>query len=108
MILGADAYTVTRRGAMTWVNGQPNHAASSTLSVRGSLQPANSRDLEQLEAGARAKAKWVLICRARDTQLELGDIVTIAGQAHRVLGVQDWSGHKRGVPYRGYILEEVG
>lgn len=116
MILGAENYTVTRKAAGAWSNGVFVPGSASTFTVRGSVQPLDAEVLQQLkDEAARSQATWILLCDSYQASLAVSqagedttsDRVDIDGQEHMVLAVMDWHRHRRGVPYRSYVLGEV-
>lgn len=58
--LASGTYTVTRRGATTYdAAGLVVAPTTSTLSAKGSMQPASGRDLQRLPEGSRARESRV-------------------------------------------------
>lgn len=51
--LGARSYTVTRRAAVTYVNGLPVRATPTTFALVASVQPLSGADLHRAPEGLR-------------------------------------------------------
>lgn len=105
-MLGARKYTVTRTAAGSPSGGHYVAGATSTFSVKGSMQPMDSDRLELLPEWARTEAAWILLCDKRQSTLAVGDRVARDGHSFLVHEVMDWSDHTP-LPYRSYALGEV-
>lgn len=104
-------YTVTRSGGGSYVNGNWVPAATSTVEVKGSLQPMSMREAKlQAEEGERLTdmfkfyADQQLIPLDRADNLKDSDIVTIDGETYKVLGVEKWQGLRVDLPHYKHTL----
>lgn len=116
-MLGVGTVRVIREDVPgAYVNGEYVRGETSEFTVEGSIQPANPREVEQLEEGARTRARWSLYCDEdqrilKTTDLDVGagaDRVMHKGQEYLLFAVDDFTGHQDGLPYRGYLLIEIG
>lgn len=96
--LGAAAYTVTRRGAVTAPGGIASEAASSTLSVRAIAWTLSGYELQRrlegrtgIELRALLTKTAVFIPEDAAGGAGGGDVVTIDGLAYEVERVEKWS-----------------
>ena len=117
MILGARTYTVTRVAAGSFgSDGAWTDGATTTLSVIGSWQPTNGREVQALPEAYRTRQTAKLFCDPTQPVLypvrvdsrQRPDVVTRDGVAYLVVTASDWTDHAGGVPHRAYMLAEVG
>lgn len=88
-------YTVTRLAAATYVNGVAQQGATSTLSTRAALWPAQGRDLERLPEGRRSLQT---LAGVADVELLVGaqgganeaDLVAVSGVQWEVQRSGPW------------------
>lgn len=85
-------YTVTRRAAPTYAEGVPVAGATSTFTTGwASLQPVEGRDLANLPEGIHATDSRKLFTTAVLRVTPVPDVLTIEGEAWRVVGFDPWS-----------------
>lgn len=106
MILGSSVFTVTRSAAGAFVDGFYVAGATTTWSVRGSLQPLNERELQLLPEASRTQARWILLYDSKQTEIIAGDNVSAKGGNYLALLLQDWTLHTA-LPYRAVVLGEI-
>lgn len=106
------SYTVTRSGGGSYVNGIWTPNPSSTIEVSGSLQPMSMREAKlAAEEGERLTDMFKfysdvdLRVISRDGGLSEGDVVTINGDAYKVLGVEKWQGLRVDLPHYKHMLK---
>lgn len=100
-------YTVKRATPGTYLKGRYQAGDPETITVRGSLQPTNARELKLPEEGARLKQYFKFYSDAPvltiDTRnLSRADVVEINGETFKVWSVESWAGTK--LPYFMSIL----
>lgn len=98
-VLGTGTYTVTRQAAGSYgaADGEWDAGASSTLSLVGSLQPANGRDRDNLPEGISLSDTRVLyvaeeVRTANDRTKIPADTVVVDGEVFEVVHVEPWGG----------------
>jgi hypothetical protein len=104
-------YTITRAGAGTYTDGRFVPAATSTITIEGSVQPAGARQLELLPEGQRAGDLYTLYTTTELFTRGPGstpDIVTLEGTAWVVIRVDRWDGlHAVNPHYECIISKQV-
>lgn len=100
-LLGADTYTVTRRGAATYVNKVPVYGADTTFEITASIQPMTQDELQREAEGLRA-SHAVRIFTGTDPALRtqedpdsapgaVPDVITYRGVEYQIQRRNDWS-----------------
>lgn len=112
-ILGKETVSVTTFATGSTAAGDYVPGATTARLVRGSIQPVSERTRDRLPEGIRTRATLEMYTRATLFTERLGtdqkaDQVTRKGRLYDVIGVEDWTGHKRGLPHFRYVLEEIG
>ena len=88
--LGASTYLITRRAAVTYVNGLPVRTAPTTFNVVASVQPLNGQDLIRAPEGLRrsdARKAYLYITDEVRTVLAAGveaDLMTVNGVVYEI------------------------
>jgi len=107
-LLGSTTLTVTR-DAGTYVDGDwvPS---TSTLTIRGSLQPISGRERQSLPEGYRSPGRFKLYTRAV-LQGAVGgdaghnaDLITYRGSVFEVASIEDWTEHRASTAHHQYLL----
>lgn len=96
MMIGSKDYTVSRFAAGGLVRGDFVPGAETTLIINGSLQPLSAREIQQLQEGERARARWSFFTRS---PLQMSDDAEglVSDELHHknrrlvVVGVDDFS-----------------
>ena len=85
---------VRRIGDVEYINGKPTEDASETLCIKGSVQPANTDDMQSLPEGRRLLGVLKIYT---DTKLRAAregsynsDIIEIDGDDYEVAAVMPW------------------
>jgi hypothetical protein len=107
MLLGAEYYTVTRPGAVTFVGGLRQVAAGSTFSIYASVQPLTGRQLQMLPEAFRTAARYKLYTESQlqvAAEGRLADRVSVDGESFEVHELGVWTNHTTGVPHYRYVL----
>jgi len=68
MILGENAYTITRQDPGAYVNGEFVASPTAPVTVRGTLQPVTDREMMVLEEGVRRRARYKFYVRFDEAQ----------------------------------------
>ncbi len=112
-ILGKETVSVATFAPGSTVAGDYAPGATTVRPVRGSIQPVSERTRDRLPEGIRTRATDEFYTKATLFTERLGtdqkaDQITRKGRLYDVVGVEDWTPHKRGLPHFRYILEEIG
>lgn len=102
-------YQVTRSTGGTYVNGFYQAGRTQTITMMGSLQPTNARELKLPEEGNRLKQLWKFysdqpLLNNNTVSLGNSDIVLINGDTYKVMSVEIWQGVHVDLPYYKSIL----
>lgn len=102
-------YTITRNGPSEYKGGFYVPGIQQTITMEGSLQPTNARELKMPEEGNRLKQYWKFYSDqpllTNDTKsLANSDIVQIDGDTYKVMSSEKWQGIGFDLPYYKAIL----
>jgi hypothetical protein len=117
-LLGETSLTVTRQAGGSYVQGvwTDGGGGPTTFSITVSVQPVTPRLIDMLPEGSRTDARFVFYAEIGQPEIytvDLGgqvraDRVEYNGREYMVQSVGDWSAHVSGLPYREYVLLEIG
>lgn len=107
-----NVYQVQRMGKGSYpasAKGEYVPGTVETITIRGSLQPTNARELKLPEEGNRLRQYWALYSDAplftdSPRTLAKSDVVTIDGDTYRVMSVETWKGFAVDLPHFKSIL----
>lgn len=92
-----DDYSVTRMKKGTYIRGRYVPGEQETITVAGSLQPTNARELKLPEEGNRIKQYWkfytdepVLVSSPKT--LADSDHIMVNGESYRAMSLTTWAG----------------
>lgn len=100
-------YTVQRKAPGTYKGGFYLAGADQNLSMQGSLQPTNARELKLPEEGARLRQYFKFysdqpLLTINTKNLAGADTVVINGDTYKVMSIESWAGTD--IPYFMSIL----
>lgn len=100
-------YKVVRSSSGSYVRGRYVAGPTEEITVSGSLQPSNARELKLPEEGNRLRQYWKLFTDApllvnSMATLARGDKVVINGEQYRAMSLLTWQGVK--LPYFMTVL----
>lgn len=111
-MLGETTLQLHRTAAGTHVNGVWVPGAVTEITIRGSLQPINARELALLPEGERTRGRWKLYTRtplrtANPAEYTEADRIAWQGRTLTVVQVRDYA-HVGGslAHYRADLVEE--
>jgi hypothetical protein len=118
MILGRVTMPVTRFDAGAWgADGEwTDGAPVAGLTITASVQPITPELMEDLPAGNRTSARFVMYAAAGQLQLITVDIgeqrrpdrILYRGRSYNLQSIGDWSAHTAGLPHQEYVMIQVG
>lgn len=90
-------YVVTRSTKGTYVKGRYVPGPTQEITVAGSLQPTNARELKLVEEGNRLRQYWKFytdepIVVIDTKSLADSDRVTVNGESYRAMALTTWAG----------------
>ena len=87
-------YTVTRKGAATYLKGRLIAASTSTFTITASIQPLTGRDMSLLPEGSRADNTKSLYTTTQLNTVGAAepDSLTIDSVEFEVVNVEKWEG----------------
>lgn len=91
--LASGTYTVTRRAAPTNVNGYAVPGATSTFTIKASIQPAPGRALDLLPEGYRGRGGQLCYTATALRTAQSGqvpDLVSVDGVQHEAVELGTW------------------
>lgn len=102
-------YVITRTTSGQYQGGFYVPGPMQTLTMEGSLQPTNAKELKMPEEGDRLKQYWKFysdtpLTTDNTVSLAKPDIVTINGETYKVMSVETWQGIGFDLPYYKSIL----
>lgn len=88
-------YTVSRKAAGYYKDGYYQHGPDEVVTVTGSLQPTNARELKLTSDGGRLRQYWKFysdqpLVTINTKTLAGADVVTINGDKFKVMSVESW------------------
>ena len=91
------SYTVSRSRAGSYVTGRYVPGVIDTITIPGSLQPTNARELKLPEEGGRLKQYFKFYTDDQTftiitSGLNRADVITIDGDTYKVWSVEPWRG----------------
>jgi hypothetical protein len=100
-------YVVTRSCPSKYVKGRYIPGVQETLTLSGSLQPLNAKELKLVPEGDRLKQYYKLysdqpLFTVKPSSLAAADVVTLNGETYKVYSVESWTGTD--LPYFKSIL----
>lgn len=89
------SYEVTRSKKGTYIKGRYVAGPTEQITVDGSLQPTNARELKLPEEGNRLKQYWKLytdepVLTSNMATLSRPDIVVIDGDTYKAMSLTTW------------------
>ena len=104
-------YSVSRSLPGSYVKGIWQSGGSSTVTVKGSLQPMSMREIKL--AGEEGERLTDMFKFYSDTDLSLidqgtltpADVITINGETYKVIGIEKWQGTLVGLPHYKHMLK---
>ncbi len=95
-------YRVERSRGGTYRKGRYVEGGKETITVMGSLQPLNARELKLVSEGTRLKQLFKFytdqaILAINTKELAKADIITINGETYKVISTENWAGTE--IPY---------
>lgn len=106
-LLGAATYTITRYATGGYTNGLPNQGASSSLTIRASVQPMGGDELQRAGEGLRAThgikvyAGREVILRTVEAAGPQADRITYDGRVYQIQRVGTYTANSP-VPHVRY------
>ena len=94
--------TVTRASAGNYPGGRFVDGGSTTLTVRASVQPAKSSEVQRLPEGLRGKGTRTIFCTTElkaqnETDGTPADLVEVNGELWEVQIIDFWGDHASGM-----------
>lgn len=95
-LASSSALVVTRGSVGTTANGRYSPGPTSTLTIAGSVQPLNGKDLLRLPEGMRTRDLLAVFTETELRVVDAGagtppDVLTINGAAYEVEKVERWA-----------------